>query len=94
MLDPENLGVGRGGQMGCPRCGKELNVRDLFGIADAFSEEEQADLSLDDLMRPMGDASNPMPDEYEASAQKAGPRQIGQGPSSAADVLRDMKKKR
>ena len=57
MLDPEQLG----GRLGfaCPHCGHQLAGKDLFGVAAAFSEEEQPDLSLEDLMKPDGGVGTP-----------------------------------
>lgn len=50
MLDPESLGSVPGQGLSCPRCGAALSLTDLFGIADAFSEEEGPEMSLDDAM--------------------------------------------
>ncbi|MFT4627044.1 MAG: DNA-directed RNA polymerase subunit RPC12/RpoP [Myxococcota bacterium] len=57
MLDPEKIG----GRMGfaCPYCGGQLSAKDLFGVAAAFSEEDQPDLTLDDLMKPDGGVGAP-----------------------------------
>jgi hypothetical protein len=57
MLDPEQLG----GRLGfaCPHCGHQLSGKDLFGVAAAFSEEEQPELSLEDLMKPDGGVGTP-----------------------------------
>ena len=57
MLNPEQLG----GRLGfaCPYCGNQLSGKDLFGVAAAFSEEEQPDLTLEDLMRADGGVGAP-----------------------------------
>ena len=49
MLDPERLNAGPRGPV-CPKCQTPLSLVDLFGVADAFSEEEGEKLSLDDLV--------------------------------------------
>ena len=86
-FDPEKVSVG-GRQFKCPSCGAELKLADLFGLADAFSEEDQPDLTLDDLV-PGASGGSP----------KGGP---ARGPSSsetlpvlkggALDVARSLKK--
>jgi hypothetical protein len=48
MLDPDKLSAG----MQCTSCGGELALADLFGIKDAFSENDSPELSLDDLLAP------------------------------------------
>ena len=75
QLDPESIG-GRAG-MACPHCGGALNPTDLFGLADAFVEDEAPDLSLDDLV-PGGTPSR-VPD---------GPAPAG----GALELMRRMKK--
>jgi len=95
MLDPESIGGVQGRGMRCPRCNNPLQLTDLFGVADAFSEEEGAALSLDHAVPGFGDRD---PDEAPAPAPapKAprGAKQIERGGSSAADVLKQMRKKR
>ena len=49
ILDPERL-VGGQGNPKCPRCHTELSFVDIFGVADAFREDEAENLSLDDLV--------------------------------------------
>jgi hypothetical protein len=91
MLDPESIGGVQGRGMRCPRCNKPLQITDLFGIADAFSEEEGANLSLDDAVPGFGGdrpAEEPAP---PPARKRRGAKQIE---SSAADVLKQMRKKR
>lgn len=49
ILDPERL-AGAPGTPKCPRCQTTLSFVDLFGVADAFREDEAENLSLDDLV--------------------------------------------
>jgi hypothetical protein len=53
MLDPESLANKPGQGLSCPRCGAPLALGDLFGLKDAFAEEDQEDLSLDDVLSKM-----------------------------------------
>lgn len=50
MLDPESLGSVPGQGLSCPKCRAALSLTDLFGLADAFDEDEPAPMSLDDLV--------------------------------------------
>lgn len=56
ILDPDRLKAGPKGPH-CPRCDTPLGLVDLFGVSDAFAEEEQPQLTLDDLVP----SSNPRP---------------------------------
>lgn len=78
MLDPENLASLPGQGMSCPECKAPLSPADLFGLADAFAEEESPDLSLDDLV---AGARRPPP-----APEPAGP------PPTALELMRRMKK--
>lgn len=49
VLDPERLKAGPQGPV-CPRCNTTLGMEDIFGVAAAFSEEDQEHLTLDDLV--------------------------------------------
>ena len=49
ILDPERLKRGERGPH-CPNCDTPLRMVDLFGVVDAFTDEEQPDLTLDDLV--------------------------------------------
>ena len=95
MLDPESIGGVQGRGMRCPRCNNPLQLTDLFGVADAFSEEDGPSLSLDHAVPGYGEGGPDAP-APEARAQKAqsGKKQIERGGSSAADVLKQMRKKR
>jgi hypothetical protein len=53
MIDPESLANKPGQGLSCPRCGAPLSLGDLFGLKDAFSEEDQEELSLDDALSKM-----------------------------------------
>jgi hypothetical protein len=77
-LDPDHLAAG----MRCPRCGGELSLTDLFGVKDAFSEEDGPALSLDDLVgsgRNKASAEDPLrrgaPAEPASSSRPSSPRQ-------------------
>lgn len=48
QLNPDALSAG----MACPACGQTLALSDLFGVADAFSEHDQPEATLDDLLAP------------------------------------------
>ena len=95
MLDPESIGGVQGRGMRCPKCNEPLQLTDLFGVADAFSEEEGASLSLDDAVPGFGDRDPGGPAPAPAPRDKPGQsaKQIGKGGSSAADVLKQMRKK-
>ena len=82
MLDPEQLG----GRLGfvCPYCGNQLNAKDLFGVAAAFSEEDQPDLTLEDLMKPDGGVGTPqdfgaMPHATQQALRREASAQPGRG---------------
>lgn len=105
-LDPESLVSVQGQGMSCPQCKAPLSLTDLFGLRDAFAEEESPDLSLDDLVAGPSRPAAPAP-------QKPAPRTSGRTPvkptsgglvrrvappeeaaPSALDLMRSMKKKR
>ncbi len=95
MLDPESIGGVQGRGMRCPRCNEQLQLTDLFGVADAFSEEEGASLSLDHAVPGFGEGDRqeepaPPPSDKPRHASK----RIEKGGTSAADVLKQMRKKR
>lgn len=48
-FDPEKIASGPGQPMACPSCGAAIGLTDLFGLKDAFAEEDQPSLGLDDL---------------------------------------------
>ena len=50
MLDLESLATVPGQGLTCPKCKAALSLTDLFGLADAFAEEEEGPVSLDDLV--------------------------------------------
>lgn len=87
MLNPDNLSAG----MACPSCGGQLSLSDLFGVADAFSEHDQPEATLDDLLAPQkAYADDPLKEfaqqqhaahaERQAARRRA--RQGGGGPAS------------
>ncbi len=80
-LSPEAVG-GRNG-MNCPHCGNELRMADLFGLGDAFAEEEAPSMSLDDLV-----SAN----TGRSSAARSEPVKVEEG-VSARELMRRMKKK-
>lgn len=77
QLDPDGLN-GRDGLV-CPSCGGALNPTDLFGLADAFVEEDEPMLSLDDLVP---GRSGPIPERSAEPAPTGG----------ALELMRRMKK--
>jgi hypothetical protein len=79
-MDPEGLG-GREGLV-CPSCGADLKPTDLFGLADAFVEEDAPDVSLDDLV-PGRTGPVSVADRDEMAPA-----------SSALELMKRMKKKR
>ncbi len=105
MLDPESLGGGRG--FACPRCGEELALADLFGVAAAFSEEDEPQLTLDDAVPNYTPRSGPHsgqsrgPAEQRRPGHSSGPLPASrglpvrsgaqQGQPSALDLMRQMK---
>jgi hypothetical protein len=48
-FDPDRVTV-VDGQPACPHCGAPMKVVDMFGIADAFAEDEPEEMTLDDLV--------------------------------------------
>lgn len=48
------------GKPACPACGAPMKLVDMFGIADAFAEDEPDDLTLDDLV----------PGDFSSSSQR------------------------
>lgn len=87
-FDPEKVAT-RGRQLSCPKCGAVLALTDLFGISDAFSEDDQPNLDLEDVI----------PQRSEPSTQSSGTgaavpgRPIDQSPMGALDALKQLKKK-
>ncbi len=84
-FDPEKVAV-RGRVLKCPSCSAELRLTDLFGVADAFSEEAPPDLTLDDLV-PGG--SGPSAPRSEPSPDTTLPVRRG----SALDIARSLRDK-
>lgn len=100
-FDPEKIQT-QGDSMTCPRCHSQLGLRALFGVSDQFSEEDAPQVTLDDLVPggpPAGGYSNPEPESSSTPRRGRGsssnlPARTGSGEASAADVLRNMKKRR
>jgi hypothetical protein len=83
-VSPDALGGNREGGLVCPRCGVALNLQDLFGVADAFSEEEEGPVSLDDLVRgPPPRRPSAPPGREEPPAE----------PGSALEAMRALKRR-
>lgn len=87
QLDPDRLSAG----MNCPACGQALDLKSLFGVADAFTgvDEGGADVSLDDLMAPQrAYADDPMADfaraQHEAQEARRQAKAEGRRPRPAA----------
>lgn len=71
-FDPDNVST-RDGQPACPHCGAAMKMVDMFGLADAFAEDEPEPVTLDDLV----------PGGYDTSYQGQGSeRQDVRGGSS------------
>jgi len=86
-FDPEKVAT-KGGEMACPACGASLALASLFGLNDAFAEEEQPDLSLEDAIPKGTEASSEAPGTPNVPG-----RPIDTAPIGALDVLRQLKKK-
>lgn len=71
ILDPENLATVQGQGMSCPYCKAPLSLKDLFGLADAFAEEESPDLSLDALVDGFEDPPIPSVAPPQRKARRA-----------------------
>jgi hypothetical protein len=83
MLDPEALTARTG--LTCPQCGAALSLPDLFGVSAAFSEEEEPQVSLDDLVAgPRTPPPPPAPDPRSSPEP---------GPSTALAAMRKLMKK-
>lgn len=88
QLDPESL-VTIQGSARCPKCGGEIALKDLFGLRDAFAEEEAPQVTIDDLV-PGGPArSGP---SRSTRAPSSDGRQLPATTGSALDALRSIKK--
>lgn len=68
MLDPERLATVQGQGMSCPQCKAPLTLTDLFGLADAFAEDEAPDMTLEDLLAPVPEQ------DFRAAAEHSVPR--------------------
>ncbi len=87
QFNPEKI-VASGGKAACPSCGSALELKSLFGVADAFvgvGDDEGMGLGLDDLMK-----SHPQPGT-KTSAPSAAPATEGGG---ALDLLRQIRDER
>lgn len=100
MLDPEKLGDVANRGMTCPKCGTALKLTDLFGLMDAFAEEEVEDPDLDDLVPGFDPVPPPVrrpPPRKTAHPQRPNSRTVQRGNKggpapSAADLMKQMKK--
>lgn len=91
QLAPESL-VTMQGHARCPKCGGNISLADLFGIADRFSEEDAPNVTIDDLVPggPSRGASSAPP----RASERQEPGLVKHGGGSALDALRSMKKNR
>ena len=85
MLNPDNLSAG----MACPSCGERLSLTDLFGVADAFSEHDQPEATLDDLLAPQkAYADDPLREwnqqQHAAHAERQAARRAGRSSGARA----------
>jgi hypothetical protein len=89
MLAPESLGSVAGQGLSCPKCGAALSLPDLFGLSDAFSEDEEQPMSLDDLVTP-----RPMPHATPGARPPSGPAaKEAEAPSGALEAMRALKRR-
>ncbi|TNE88937.1 MAG: hypothetical protein EP330_13075 [Deltaproteobacteria bacterium] len=107
QLDPESL-VAIQGTVRCPRCGGHIAMKDLFGLRDAFAEEDAPQVTIDDLVPggpARGGASTASRGPARAAPRHAPPsdgRQLpartgeaaDEGGGSAMDALRSLRKKK
>lgn len=86
ILDPESIIPGPGQGPTCPKCKSALSLTDLFGVADAFRDEDDPELSLDDLVpdgpaRPSRPATaNPAKSVFDDDGDSGPPRMIAERP--------------
>jgi hypothetical protein len=96
MIDPESLGSRPGQGLSCPRCGAPLSLGDLFGLKDAFAEEDQEELSLDDAMSkmraPTASVAPPTPAPRSAPRPAPGARPAPRAPAAPAPAGRPAAK--
>ena len=75
QFNPEKI-VSSGGKAACPACGAELQLKSLFGVADAFvgvGDDEGMGLGLDDLMKSHPQpGARPSSDPADAKAEDGG----------------------
>jgi len=87
-FDPDKLAV-RDGHPACPHCGGQMKLVDMFGIADAFAEDDEPELTLEDAI-PEWDGQSPRPQQQAPSTEA--PRRDARGgarthiPVSTQDV--------
>lgn len=96
-IDPERVEVLRGVAV-CPSCQTALELKSLFGLSDAFEEDDDDNMGIDDLV-PGGGGDRPRGWDTTASVAPAPPRQPSKpkqlsGPSSVLAALDDLKKGR
>lgn len=95
-FDPEKVAT-RGRELTCPSCKATLGLADLFGLSAAFAEEEQPDLSLEDVIpraeEPAAKGAPTGGPKTPAGAKLPG-RPVDQAPMGALDVLKQLKKDR
>ncbi len=95
-INPEALKVVEGASS-CPSCNAQIGIRDLFGLKDAFEEDDDDNMTIDDLV-PRGTGSAHAAGDFDprASVAPAPPRQPRQvsGPLGVLGALDDLKKGR
>lgn len=97
QLDPESL-VAIQGTVRCPRCGGNISLTDLFGVRDAFSEEDEPQVTIDDLVPggpSFGGGGPPPPRSAPPSDGRNLPARVestGDEGGSAMDALRALRK--
>ena len=96
-MNPEQVQSGSG-RARCPHCSEEIGLVDFFGVSAAFSEEEQADVTLDDLV-PNFDPNavkkkKPAPRAKQGGQAAGEPARKFDDPLDVLDALKAMKKKR
>ncbi len=98
-IDPEKVEVQEGVAV-CPSCKAQIGIKDMFGLKAAFDEDDDDNMSIDDLVGGgPGSGNSPRgrsPYDSAASVAPAPPRQPRQisGPGGVLSALDDLKKNR
>lgn len=92
QFDPEKI-VASGGRAACPSCNAALDLKSMFGVADAFvgvGDDEGIGLTLDDALK-----SHPRPKSGGAPSGPGGESApAGGGEVTALEALRRIREDR